>query len=90
VVDDKDHAMFRLDSAPLFLSYRLTTGAVKLYGTASGADYTIGEQDGKRTIFNLRYKDYMWLDDKSPYVSGKGGPKEDTGQWVVDGLPDSW
>jgi len=90
VVGDKDHAMFRLDSAPLFLSYRLTTGAVKLYDTAADAEYKVGKQDGKRTIFNLRYKDYMWLDDKSPYVSGKGDPKKDSAQWVIDGLPDSW
>jgi hypothetical protein len=90
VVGDKDNAIFRLDSAPLFLSYRLTTGAVKLYDTATDAEYKIGKQDGKRTIFNLRYKDYMWLDDKSPYVSGKGDAKKDSGQWVIDGLPDSW
>jgi hypothetical protein len=90
VAGDKDHAIFRLDSAPLFLSYRLTTGAVKLYDTATDAEYKIGTQDGKRTIYNLRYKDYMWLDDKSPYVSGKGDPKKDSGQWVIGGLPDSW
>jgi hypothetical protein len=90
VVGDKDDAIFRLDSAPLFLSYRLTTGAVKFYDTATDAEYKIGKQDGKRTIYNLRYKDYMWLDDKSPYVSSKGDPKKDSGQWVIDGLPDSW
>jgi hypothetical protein len=31
----------------------------------------------------------MWLDDKSSYVSGKGDPKKDSGQRVVDGLPGS-
>jgi hypothetical protein len=67
---------------------RLGSGAVKLHDTASDAEYKIDKQDGKRTIFNLRYKDDMWLDDKSPYVSGKGDPRKDSGQWVIDGLPD--
>jgi hypothetical protein len=69
VVGDRDHAIFRSDAAPLFLSYRLTTGAVKLYDSATDAEYKIGKHDGKDTIYNLRYKDYMWLDGKSPYVS---------------------
>ena len=29
----------------------------------------------------------MWLDNKSPYVSGKGDPKKDSGQRVIDDLP---
>lgn len=90
VVGDRDHAIFRSADAPLFLSYRLTTGAVKLYDSAADAEYKIGKQDGKDTIYNLRYKDYMWLDDKSPYVSSKGDPKKDNAQWKIDGLPDSW
>jgi hypothetical protein len=90
VVGDKDNAIFRLDSAPLFLSYRLTTGAVKFYDTATDAEYKLGKQDGKSTIYNLRYKDYLWLDGKSPYVSGKGDPKKDSAQWKIDGLPDPW
>jgi hypothetical protein len=90
VVGDKDNAIFRLDSAPLFLSYRLTTGAVKFYDTATDAEYKLGKQDGKSTIYNLRYKDYLWLDGKSPYVSGKGDPKKDSAQWKIDGLPDQW
>lgn len=82
--------MDQLDSAPLFLSDRLTTSAVKLYGTATDAEYKMDKQDGNRTIYNLRYKDYMWPDDKSPYVSGKGDPKQDSAQWVINGLPDRW
>jgi hypothetical protein len=30
----------------------------------------------KRTSFHLRYTDYMWLDDESPYVSGEGDPRK--------------
>ena len=90
VVGDRDHAMFRSDKAPLFLSYRLTTGAVKFFDTATDAEYKIGDKDDKDTIYNLRYKDYMWLDGKSPYVSGKGDPKHDNARWKIDGLPDHW
>lgn len=90
VVGDRNHAIFRSDKAPLFLSYRLTTGAVKLYDSATDAEYKIGEKDDKDTIFNLRYNDYMWLDGKSPYVSGKGDPKNDNARWKIDGLPDHW
>jgi hypothetical protein len=82
--------MFRLDSAPLFLSDRLTTGAVKLYDTASDVEYKIGKQDGKRAICNLRHKDYMWLDDKSPHVSGKGDPWKTAGSGRSTALPDRW
>ncbi|HET7499599.1 MAG TPA: hypothetical protein VFK02_01305 [Kofleriaceae bacterium] len=90
VVGDRDHAIFRLATAPLFLSYRLTTGAVKLYDSASDAEYKIGDKDDKDTLYNLRYKDYLWLDGKSPYVSGKGDPKNDNARWKIDGLPDHW
>jgi hypothetical protein len=81
VIGDKDHAMFRIASPPRFLSDRLTTGAVQLYDAAY--------RFGKRTILNLRYKDYMWLEGRSPYVRGKGDPKKDSAQWVIDGLPES-
>jgi hypothetical protein len=65
---------------------RLTTGAVKLHDTARDAEYQIG----KRTIFDLRDKDAMWLDDWSPCVRGNGDPKQDSAQCVIDGLPDGW
>lgn len=90
VVGDRDHAIFRASDAPLFLSYRLTTGAVKLYDSATDAEYKLEKRDGRYTIFNLRYKDYLWLDGPSPYVSGKGDPKQDTAQWDIDGLPGNW
>ena len=90
VVGDRDSAIFRSARAPLFLSYRGSTGAVKLYGTAADADYKIGKQDGKRTIYNRRYRDYMWLSGDSPYVSGKGDPKNESARWSIDGLPDDW
>ena len=90
VVGDRDHAIFRAAKAPLFLSYRGTTGAVKLYSSAADAEYKLGKKDGKDTIYNLRYKDYMWLNGESPYVSGKGDPKNDNALWSIDGLPDSW
>lgn len=32
----------------------------------------------------------MWLNGQSPYVSGKGDPKNDDALWSIDGLPDSW
>jgi hypothetical protein len=69
---------------------RSRTTAASAYDTATDAEHRVGKQDGKRTIFNLRYKDYMWLDDRSPYVSGKGDPEKDSAQWVIDGLPESW
>jgi hypothetical protein len=90
VVGDRDHAIFRSTEAPLFLSYRLITGAVKLYSSAADAEYKIGKHDGKSTIYNLRYSDYMWLDGTSPYVSSKGDPKNDNALWWIEGLPDHW
>ena len=38
---------------------RQTTRAVKLYGTADDAAYKLDEKSGNRTIYNLRYKDYI-------------------------------
>jgi hypothetical protein len=90
VVGDRDHAIFRSDKAPLFLSYRQTTGAVKFYDTATDAAYKIGNKDSNDTIYNVRYQDYMWLDGKSPYVTHTGDPKHDNAQWKIDGLPDHW
>ena len=90
VVGDRDNAIFRLATAPLFLSYRQTTGAVKLYSTADDAAYKLDKKSGNRTIYNLRYKDYMWLSGESPYVTGTGDPKNDNAQWSIDGLPDNW
>jgi hypothetical protein len=87
VVGDKDNATLRLDSAPLFLSYRLTTGAVKFFNTATDAQYKLESRNGRDTLYNLRYNDYMWLSNQSPYVSGKGNPNDSTGQWKVEALP---
>jgi hypothetical protein len=87
MVGDRDHAIFRSAKAPLFLSYRLTTGAVKLFDSATDAEYKLGKKDDKDTIYNLRYKDYMWLSEKSPYVSGHGDPKNDSAQWKIEEVP---
>lgn len=86
----KDSVSLRSTKAPLFLSYRESTGAVKLYDTAVDAQYKLDGKAGKMTIYNLRWKDYMWLSGDSPYVSGKGDPKDDSAQWTIEGLPASW
>jgi len=90
VVGDKDNASLRSAKAPLFLSYRESTGAVKLYSTAKQAQYKLDKQSGKRTIYNTYWKDYMWLSGDSPYITGKGDPKNDNAQWEIDGLPAGW
>lgn len=90
VVGDRNNAIFRSANAPLFLSYRLITGAVKFFDTAADAAYKIDTKNGKNTIYNLRYTDYMWLDGTSPYITGSGDPKNDNALWIVEGLPAGW
>lgn len=90
VVGDRDHAIFRSSKAPLFLSYRESTGAVKFYDTATDADYKLDKTGSARTIYNNHWKDYMWLSGSSPYITHDGDPKKDSAQWIIDGLPGSW
>ena len=59
-------------------------------GPASDAEYTIGTQDGKRTIFHLRYRDYMWHSDQSLHVSSNGGPTGTVGSGWSTACPDRW
>lgn len=75
------------DNADLFLSYRLSTGAVKLYSSSADARYSISKVGNNQSIFNLRWRNYMWLNQntESPYVSGQGNPDNAEAQWKIEG-----
>jgi len=93
MVGDKDDAVFRAVQNPLlFLSYRGTTGAVKLwdpYHPYSGQDptnYKVEKRNKGWSIKSKYWKDFMWLDGESPYITSKGDPDKDNSLWRIDGL----
>jgi len=92
MVGDKDEAYFRVAQSPLlFLSYRGLTGAVKLwnpytlpvYGATS---YKVQPAKKGWSLKDKSSKDFMWLSDKSPYITHKGDPDHKDSQWEIDGL----
>lgn len=94
-VGPQDDGVFRLvDDPDLFLSYRLTTGAVKLYrptALETPTNYRIERlpngPPGSWSIWNRYWKQYMWLSGESPYITRQGDPKEPSGQWILEGMP---
>ncbi len=78
---------YRLANAPLFMSYRASTGAVKLYNSPNQASYRLtpapaGNQG--MTIKNLHWDMYMWLYKDSPYITRKGDPAKRDAQWMIE------
>lgn len=85
---EEDNCYLRLVDKHLFLSYRSLTGAAKLYDSVDEATYALEKQsNGAYAIKNIHHKQYMWLSDQSPYVTGSGSPKNINAQWVIEGLP---
>lgn len=82
---------FRLTYAPrLFLSYLLSTGAVKLYDPGamiSPTDYTLAKASQGYSIKNNYWKQYMNLNSstQSPYINRYGDPSKPASQWYIDG-----
>ena len=83
-VGPDDNASFRLATAPLFLSYTESTGAVKLWQTAFQAQYRRQPATTGESIFNLHWDNYMWLSKQSPYITRSGNPKNADAQWRIE------
>lgn len=89
---DKDEAYFRVADSPLlFLSYRGSTGAVKLWnpyadGYKTPTSFKVQEAKKGWSLKEKSWKEYMWLSDQSPYITKKGDPDHKDSQWEIDGL----
>ena len=92
VVGPKANGVFRLAKAPLlFLSYRDSDGAVKLYAPGSTydpTDYKISPAGPGWSLMNIYYQKYMYLDagKQSPYIDRHGNPANANAQWIIEGL----
>ncbi len=77
-------SFFRLTTAPLFLSYRASTGAVKLYDSPNQAEYRVEgapRGSGQWKIKNLYWDMFMWLYKESPYITRAGNPSNPDAKW---------
>jgi hypothetical protein len=90
MVGPKDNAVFRVASSPwLFLSYRDTTGAVKLFNpfmpyTGDPTNYKIGSAGTGSSIMSVYWQQYMWLSGQSPYITKAGNPSKANSQWLIE------
>lgn len=85
VGEPSDH-VYRVASDPnLFLSYRQSSGAVKLYASPNQANYKlVSAPNNSFGIYNLYWNDYMWLSGESPYITGSGDPNNANAQWRLE------
>jgi hypothetical protein len=82
-----DAATFRVQGQPYFLSYRGTTGAMKLVSDQTDAYWQLQKIGDKYAIRNLGYNDYVWATDSGEaYLTRSGDPTNDDALWYVDGL----
>ena len=80
-------ATFRVAGQPYFLSYRGTTGAMKLVADPCEAIWQLQKQGDRYAVRNLSYNDYMWTCDSGEvYLTRHGDPGTSEGQWFIDGL----
>jgi hypothetical protein len=95
VVGPNDYCILRVAEAPhLFLSYRASDGAVKLWEPTNAYDYTPTywrikeEKPGIWSIYQPDWSDYMYLYDRyqSPYVDRNGNPANSNAQWKIEWL----
>lgn len=89
-----NNATFRVPGNPrLFLSYRLSDGAVKLFDFGSGAlEPTNFDVQRASTGWSMRspaWNMYMWNYNGtwSPYISWSGDPKQAHSQWLLEEQP---
>jgi hypothetical protein len=93
LVGPKEDAVFRVASAPwLFLSYTGSTGSVKLFNpfnpyVADPTNYKIDSAGPGSSIMSVYWKQYMWLDGYSPYITRAGNPANADSQWIIERLP---
>ena len=83
-VGPASNAYYRLSDANLFLSYRFSTGAVKLYKSPLQANYAVKRVGDAFAIENLFWKHFMWLYKESPYITRKGDPGKRNAQWLIE------
>ncbi|MDQ3287550.1 MAG: hemolysin D [Pseudomonadota bacterium] len=75
---------YRSRLAPsLFLSYRASTGAVKLYDSANQAAFT--PRDGG--LMSNHWNMWVWLYNDSPYITRTGNPANANARWSVERQP---
>jgi hypothetical protein len=95
LVGSKQDGVFRLTMNPsLFLSYRLTTGAVKLYqptSVESPSNYKVAPAGRGWSIMSIPWgpsNGYMNYNSstQSPYINSSGNPANPNSQWAIQGL----
>jgi hypothetical protein len=90
MVGPKSDAVFRVASSPwLFLSYRGTTGSVKLFNPYTvpkldPTNYKIGSAGPGSSIMSVYWQQYMWLSGESPYITKAGNPSNANSQWLIE------
>lgn len=89
VFSQNDDGSFSLtNDSSLFLSYRGTTGAVKLYNEATlyRVDPAQPAHKGNFTIYSKEAEDYMWNSDEEPYITGSGKSHihDSLGWWTIE------
>lgn len=95
LVGPRTDGYFRVTNNPrLFLSYALTTGAVKLWnpGSAVPSNYNVSPAGPGWSIMSIPWgttSGYMNLNrvTVSPYINRSGNPAKPESQWFIDGLP---
>ncbi len=89
MVGPMDHTMFRSVVDPLlFLDYRASSGAVKLYApgaTSEAANYDLKRAGQGYSIRSTYWNQYIWLSGDEPYLTRAGNPKNLNAQWKLDG-----
>ncbi len=77
----------RVKGEGLFFSYKESTGSVKLWSTAEGANFSLEKQtNGNYAIKSVKYNQYVWLSGESPYITKAGRADNSSGQWLISGL----
>lgn len=85
LVGDRTNGFLRTSNdANLFLSYRSTTGAVKLYDSPSQANFRIEPATGGSALRSLYWGQYIWLSGESPYITNAGNPSNINARWAVE------
>ncbi|MEZ5944488.1 MAG: hypothetical protein R3C18_24125 [Planctomycetaceae bacterium] len=82
-IRDGGNYYFKVKGTGVYLSYRDSTGAVKLYDSGDDASYEI-KGGSTMTIRNVYHDQYMWVDGKAPYITGAGAGKGDEKRWIFE------
>ncbi|WP_428719308.1 hypothetical protein [Undibacterium curvum] len=80
---DED-CVFKLNGSDLYLSFKNSSGAVKLHPSSEEASFTLKRYACACSIFNIHFKQFMWLKGEEPYVTGAGNPENTNALWVIE------